>query len=61
MNFDEKNMLEFLSEGSFIEELLKDNILLKKWYFVPSYNIEPVVNRYWKFDSLSVFKLKRKI
>ena len=61
LNFDEENWLGFLSERSFIEEMLKDNILPNKWYFVASYNIEPAATGCWKFDYLLVFVLKENI
>ena len=46
--------------GFFLEDLLEEHISLTDWYFVPSFDIEPVNLRQWKFDSLVVFLSKKK-
>ena len=43
-----------------IEELLKNFISYKNWYFVPLFNMEKALGFRFLFDSLIKFKLQKK-
>ena len=51
---------KFCNQHLAIEELLKNFISYKNWYFVPLFNMEKALGFRFLFDSLIKFKLQKK-
>ena len=51
---------KFCNQQLVIEELLKNFISYKNWYFVPLFNMEKALGFRFLFDSLIKFKLQKK-